>query len=400
MKLWLAFVGGTVSVLLVFGLLRSRPTLARNETPRTLSEAGIEIEKQPAASSPDSPTGVSSVGVRQFDESNVAATAALLEQLPESDEQRDRAREFLTKLFENDRASAADFVTALHEPLNLQMAAALASIWARRSPMAAVEWATNLPPSPLRTHALLSLSADWASADPHSAANFLVNSSAADFPTGSDTALMVRSQMLFIVGSRWATENSSGALKSVNQLPNGPDRDLLISGITSTLAESSPVDAATLVSSMTPGREQNNAALTVLLEWACSDPQAAANWLRLFPSGEFRDKSILNLSAILTEQEPDSAKTVLLAWPEPAERARAIRHYLNETLDTDASRGAVLLAGFEDSALFLEETERVGQYWLMQEPTAALQWLFDTGLDEASKLRLLSGSGLTIQSPF
>ena len=56
-------------------------------------------------------------------------------------------------------------------------------------------------------------------------------------------------------------------------------------------------------------------------------------------------------------------------------------------------------AGLADGALFQEETERVAQHWLMQDPPVALQWLAGTGLDESTKVRLLSAPGLAI-SPF
>jgi hypothetical protein len=96
--------------------------------------------------------------------------------------------------------------------------------------------------------------------------------------------------------SKWAVQNSAEAIKSWSQSIDGSDRDSLVGGIASTMADSSPSDAATLVASMSPGSQQNDAALSVLLEWGRSDPKAAANWLKLFPSGEFRDKAMLDLT--------------------------------------------------------------------------------------------------------
>jgi hypothetical protein len=394
MKLWLLLVGVTAAVLLMFGALSAKPHLISSQAPHGTPEASYGEHQAAFSKATDD-----SHEPGQSDESSAAAKVALLEGLSEGDEQRDRAREFLTKRFENDPASAAEFVDSLHEPLRTQMSAALASIWAAENSRSAVQWATNLAPSPARTHALLSLCADWAAMDPQNAANFVMNSSVDDFPISDSAISTVRSQLLFIIGSRWAVQNSAEAIKSLSESINSSDRDSLLAGISSTLAESSPSDAATLVASMTPGSQQNDAALTVLLEWGRTDPLAAANWLKLFPSGEFRDKAILNLSAILAEQEPNFAKRALLDWPTTDERARAIRHYLDQTLDNDASRGATMLAGLEDRSLFLEETERVAQHWLMQEPPVAFQWLTETSLDDSTKMRLLSAPGLAI-SPF
>lgn len=410
MKLWLILGGVTAGVVLMFGALRAKPTLASRQTSQRVSEIQPSPENHWAASPNLYTANEVSPGVVPSDESSISAKAAFLEELPEGDQQRDLARELLTKLFENDPASATELVAALHEPLRTQIAAALASMWVEKDPGNAVQWATNLAPSSARTHALLSLCGDWAAVDPQNAANFVMNSPAAEFPIGGSLtstgafpsnalAIDVRSQMLFIIGSRWAVQNSGEAIKSLSQSIGGSDRDSLIAGIASTLADSSPSDAATLVASVTPGSQQNDAALTVLLEWGRSDPEAAANWLKLFPSGEFRDKAIQSLTATLAQREPDSVKSVLLDWPEAAERARAIRYYLNETLDADASRGATMLAGLEDGSLFLEETERVAQHWLMQDPPVAWQWLAGTGLDDLTKVRLVSAPGLAI-SPF
>jgi hypothetical protein len=410
MKVWLYLIAVTAGVLLMFCALRAKPTLGSSQTSQRVSEIQPSSEKREAASPNLSTPNEVLPGVFPSDESSMASKAAFLEGLVDGDQQRDLARELLTKLFENDPASATEFVAALHEPLNMQMAAALASIWGEKDAQSAAEWAKNLPPSPARTHALLSLCVDWAEVDPQSAANFVINTPVADFPTGSATSAEstmtnsmpsdVRSQMLFVIGSRWAAKNSSGAIRLVNQSPGGSDRDSLVAGIASTLADSSPSDAATQVASMTPGRQQNDAALTVLFEWGRSDPEAAANWLKLFPLGEFRDQAILSLTATLAQREPDSAKTVLLDWPDAAERARAIRYYLNETLDADASRGASVIVGLGDSSLILEETERVAQHWLMQQPSLALEWLGETDLEDSTKMRLLSAPGLAVPSPF
>jgi len=411
MKVWLYLIALTAGVLLIFGALRAKPILASSQTSQRVSEVQPSFEKDRVVSSRASVSNAGSLDFGQIDGSNIAARSALLEELPEGDHQRDLTRELLTKLFENDPPSAAELVAALHEPLNMQMAAALASLWGEKDPQSAAEWATNLPPSPARTHALLSLCGDWAAVDPQNAANFVMNSPAAEFPIGGSLtstgafpsnalAIDVRSQMLFIIGSRWAVQNSGEAIKSLSQSIDGSDRDSLIAGIASTLAESSPSDAATLVASITPGRQQNDAALTVLLEWGRSDPEAAANWLKLFPSGEFRDKAIQSLTATLAQQEPDSANSVLLDWPVTDERTSAIRYYLNETLDTDASRGVSVLAGIQDGPLFQEETERVAQHWLMQQPSVALEWLGETDLEDSTKMRLLSAPGLAVPSPF
>jgi hypothetical protein len=101
------------------------------------------------------------------------------------------------------------------------------------------------------------------------------------------------------------------------------------------------------------------------------------------------------------ESESESPSSVVrLLYTNQLAAARAIRHYLNETLDIEARQGATVLGGLEYGPLFQEQTERVAQHWLMQEPSAALQWLVNTGLDDATRMRLLSAPGLTLPSLF
>src|SRR5262245_601429 len=273
MKVCLIVGGFAAAALLTIGALRATSPMS-GQTPDKDSEVQPPLEYREVVSSSFSTPKELSSGIVPFDESSVVAKAAFLERLPEGDEQRDRAREVLIKLFEVDPASAADLVAALHEPLKTQMSAALASMWVEKDPGSAVQWATNLAPSTARNHALLSLCADWAAVDPQNAAKFVISSAAGDFPlgggVGSDRASDIRSQMLFMIGSLWADQDAGETIK-LSQSVEGWGRDSLLGGIASTMADSSPSDAATLVASMSPGSQQNDVALTVLLEWARSD---------------------------------------------------------------------------------------------------------------------------------
>jgi hypothetical protein len=102
MKIWLILGGLAAGVLLLIGALRAT-SLTSGQTPDRISEVHTSSENYAAASSRLSTPNELSPGIVPPDESSVADKAALLERLPEGDEQRDRARELLTKLFEFDR---------------------------------------------------------------------------------------------------------------------------------------------------------------------------------------------------------------------------------------------------------------------------------------------------------
>ena len=340
-------------------------------------------------------------------ESDIDSAIAVLEQLPEGDLQRDLVRQLLTSLFEKDPVLAAELVARLHRPLDTQMAAALASVWVRKDIKGAVEWVRGLPPGNARSQALVSVCPDWSAVDPRSAAEFVFSSIAADFPvdvSGSDASAVsltetsaaerLRAQMLSIIGSRWAANDSMAAATWAAQLPAGKGRDSFVAGLTSVLAENSPAEAAELVASMSPSQQQEDAALTVLLQWRRVDFKAAGDWIKLFPEGDFREKALLNLISNSSQQEAGSAESLLLIWPDAAERTRAIRQYLTENLPEGAERATGLLPGIHDELLLQEEMERVAQHWLMRDPLAARQWIARTDLQDSTKIRLLTAPGL------
>ena len=302
-----------------------------------------------------------------------AEAADSIRRVAEGDRQRDLARQLLNELFDKSPASAAELISHLPAPLDWQMASALASMWGPRDPVATLEWATNLPPGPVRSQALFSFCGDWASLDPRGAAEFISNSADTDFPlarsesvqAGSDAADIsgrLKSQMLEIIAARWTSADPDAALTWAAQMPSGNSRDAFIAGLSSALGEAAPASAAGLVASMTPGSPQSNAALTVLLEWGRDDLAGAGDWLKLFPSGDFRQKGLLGLIDNASERDVQSVKNLLLAWPEPDERAKAICSYLTQNLTVEPAHSAELLAGIEDDTLRREQTERIAQF--------------------------------------
>ena len=313
-----------------------------------------------------------------------ARAAALIAHLPDSDRQHDLALQFLQQLFAQNPALAADFVRRSPPPLDWQMGSALASMWGEKDTHKAVEWARNLPRGPVRTQALMSLCADWGSVDPQAAAEFVMNAEETDFPIASldpvagnelEVSSRIRNQILEIIGHRWADKDREAAIGWTESVPTGTARDSFLAGIGSAVAAVDAARAADLVASMNPGWKQEDAALTVLLEWGRDNLVDAGDWLNLFSPGEFRERALLNLVGNALHQSSADAKMFVLAWPEPEERSHAIHHYLNEILAIDAAQGTNLLASIEDASSRREETERLVQHWMGQDRAAASAWI-------------------------
>jgi hypothetical protein len=279
---------------------------------------------------------------------------------------------------EQDPAGAVALLADLPGLPPTDLAAAVASAWGKQDPEAAAAWARAQPEGGARDEALFSLSADWAATNPAAAADCAL----ASLPEA------LQGQMLNVVGMQWGGQDPATALAWAGQQPAGPARDSFLAGLSSTLAETSATQAAALVASLPPGKLQEETAITVVLDWARQQPQAAAEWVKLFPAGPLRQTALDNLVSLWAEPTPPPSPCPLPDWPEGSERDHAIRHFLDQVLDVEPGRAVELLPAISDPALREEETERLAQHWLAQDPQAARQWLVQASISDGTKARL------------
>lgn len=276
----------------------------------------------------------------------------------------------LASLAEKDPLAAAARMVDLTESQQVELAASIASSWGKREPELAAAWAREQLQGEARDQALLSISADWAAVNPVAAA---------------ECGLSVlsegrRQEFLKTVGMQWGRQDSATAIAWGSRLPEGVSRDSILAGISSTLAEISPLKAAQLAASLSDQSLAEESALTVIIEWSRQQPDAAAEWVKQFPAGHLRDQALWNLVSVSSEQSFSLPKSVLLSWPEGSERDMAIRHFLDELLQIQPDQGVDILSAISNEELRHEETERLAQHWLMQDPSAARQWLAQTAV--------------------
>lgn len=88
----------------------------------------------------------------------------------------------------------------------------------------------------------------------------------------------------------WATENLQESLKWAENQLQGPRRDQLVARIATVQAETAPEDAAsTALTQIGAGPAQDNAVAQVVRQWSFRDPDAAAAWIEGLPKGQIRD---------------------------------------------------------------------------------------------------------------
>jgi hypothetical protein len=108
-----------------------------------------------------------------------------------------------------------------------------------------------------------------------------------------------REIMLGNLAQQWASQDLQAAVAWANNYPLNDMRDKLFMHIALAESPSAPVAAANMVAQqISPGPIQEEAAISVLQQWATQDMGAAANWVGQFPQGEVYDRSINVLNGI------------------------------------------------------------------------------------------------------
>src|SRR6185503_15598474 len=111
------------------------------------------------------------------------------------------------------------------------------------------------------------------------------------------------SNLLENMVQQWADQNESAARAYAINKPPGEERDRLLSRVALTRSKESPVDAAKLVVEwISPGEVQNEAAISVLHQWALLDPDAALAWAQLFPEESLRNRALKEVEVMIPNQ--------------------------------------------------------------------------------------------------
>jgi hypothetical protein len=160
--------------------------------------------------------------------------------------------------------------------------------WTERDAAAAMAWADRLPATAERRAAFTTVSTALATSDPRSALELAIRHGADEDETGG---------LLENLAMQWAERETSAALEWVGTQPNGEWRDRLIGRVAFILSKSDPCRAACHVAErMEPGPMQDEAAISVLHQWAMIDSESAARWVEGFTAGTLRERALGELA--------------------------------------------------------------------------------------------------------
>lgn len=184
------------------------------------------------------------------------------------------------------------------------------------------------PPGPWRETALRRVAQDWTAQDAAGAERW-----AARLPDGGERDSIVAAVCFQVAQSdasqaveiaerhglgraqgavlenlvqQWAGQDLAGAAGWISEQPAGEARDQLVGRLAYVQSQTEPAAAADIVAGqMSAGPIQDEAAMSVLHQWAVHDPAAAAAWASRFPPGALRDRAQTELRGLAASARGD-----------------------------------------------------------------------------------------------
>jgi hypothetical protein len=195
----------------------------------------------------------------------------------------------LAQLIKLDPQAAADLALNLDQGfIREQMLRQVAHGWAEQNSTTALAWAAGLTDADDRNSSLTDVCIQMSQTDP-----------AAAITTATQYGLENQPGLFENMMQQWAAKDPAAALGWADQLPAGNERDEVMSSLAFVEAQVSPKDAADLVVyEIPPGSEQEEAAISILHQWALQDFAGASAWADQFQEGPLRDRAEQELDGI------------------------------------------------------------------------------------------------------
>jgi hypothetical protein len=257
---------------------------------------------------------------------------------------------------------------------------AVAVAWARRDLASSIAWARELPEEE-RGGIFLKIAYQAVESDPRKALELARELA----PTES------RDGLVTYISSIWAAKSPQDAAAWASQIQDRTFRERVLVAIATTWGENDPVLASSLaISSLTPGREQNDAVVGIVQRWTQKDPGRAAAWVEKFPESELRNTALNEVVRLWTDNDLIKSGEWVKALPAGPARYLAIETYVGKAAKLDPGSTASWVLQIQDKALRERQMERVGEAWLSANPAEARQWIQESELPADVKERLLS----------
>jgi hypothetical protein len=168
--------------------------------------------------------------------------------------------------------------------------------WARKNPAEASTWLATAPDGPQLEAVTETVCSEMARTNP---AEAMVLAGRCRI---SNTNFM--NNLLVNLTQQWAEQDMPAACAWTAAKPAGEDRDRLLGRIAFVKSKSHPEAAARFVAEqMSPGAVQDEAAITVIYQWALRDANAALAWVQTFPEGNLRYRAMQEVQNIQSARQ-------------------------------------------------------------------------------------------------
>ncbi len=223
-----------------------------------------------------------------------AATFANIVALGESTSRERQLDKFFQAWVVRDAVAAANFAQAIaDDDLRKGALIRVMQTWAVQDAPAALAWAKDSTFAfPNDRETAMSTACTWVSySDPREALQYALEYKV---ETGA------QGMLLQSLTERWAERDMAAVRDWVARQPASEQREKFVEGVARALVQIDPAEGARYVlEQISPGENQNSAALAVLCQWALKDLEGASAWVERFPAGTLRDQAMQQLAATL-----------------------------------------------------------------------------------------------------
>ena len=277
----------------------------------------------------DSRVTLRPIWLRLHELENPAEIEALLEQLSLEGgaDGLELSQLLIRRWAELDPSGAAGWLQSIPEgPLRSGAARQVGIAWANVNLEAAARWAQGLENVADRERVMIDIGYEAARTDP-----VMALSLGAGLP-----ATRERNELLVHAAGQWASVDASAARSWAESVPVAVLRDELLSTVAVAVAEADGSAAAEMVATgVSPGSQQDRAAISVVQRWAEADPLAVADWVLQFPETDLRDAAVRNLVQVWSERDLDAAGQWVATLPESPVRVVGMEAYESVLADSE-----------------------------------------------------------------
>lgn len=259
---------------------------------------------------------------------------------------------------------------------------AIGGIWAGLNLADAISWAQELPAED-RNGVFLMIANEAIATDPRQALEL-----ARELPASE-----ALNEMVAQIASEWAAKNPAEIAEWAEKIADAGLRQQVVRHVAIAWAETNPSKAAELaIGKLSPGKDQNDAIVSIVQRWVQNSPAEAADWVSRFPESEVREDAARELINLWADRNISDAGKWVNTLPAGKSKDTALGAYVGKIASSHPQTAAEWVVGIVDVGLRNRQMERVAETWLEQDKAAARHWIESSPLPDDVKQNLLSAA--------